>query len=160
MTYMLEGKQLCEHLGVYTEKDIKETFDMPFRDHDSILSFCCSGELLSADIKEYLCSISLLPVYIYAQAPAPAVKKVRFLHQLRLNASIVGRVNSARRRDSPPAQIVPLDSTRGREQVYRNDKKPCQMIKEVISTLSPCSNQRSFNGLAWVNIQKHHCHFF
>ena len=126
-----------------------------------LLSFCCSGELLSADVEEYLCSISLLPVYIYVQALATPVTRARFLlQQLRLNASIVRRVNSARRRDSTPAQIVPLDSTRGREQVYRNDKNPCQMIKEVISTLSPCSNQQSFNGLAWVNIQKYHCHFF
>jgi len=31
---------------------------------------------------------------------------------------------------TPPAQSVALDSTRGREQVYRNDKKPCQMIYE------------------------------
>jgi hypothetical protein len=111
---MLEGKQIGDHLGVYNEQDIKETFDMPFREHNSILSFCCCGELLSADIKEYLCSISLLPVYIYAQAPAPAVKRVRFLQQLRLNASIVGRENSARRRDSPCAPIALRTQTRPR----------------------------------------------
>jgi hypothetical protein len=217
---------------------------MPFREHNSILSFCCCGELLSADIKEYLCSISLLPVYIYAQAPAPAVKRVRFLQQLRLNASIVGRENSARRRDSPcapialrtqtrprwvplkprapatratlatpgrvlaqlvrrahtrtpqaaltarpaarasttlilqklrpvtaptvaraspalllallwtpPAHSVALDSTRGREQVYRNDKKPCQMIyKFHVCYIHPLFNSTI---IQWDQIGKH-----
>jgi hypothetical protein len=72
---MLEGKQIGDHLGVYTEKDIKETFDIPFREHNSILSFCCCGELLSADIKEYRYIYTVFHFCLY-------IFMYRLLHQL------------------------------------------------------------------------------